>query len=92
MSAALFDPGLENKQTPVIQRNYFSQANSVAGSYVLDAMFYEFGGMVGFREELNGFPTTFVFNQDAKVGESCESGTETSRLRNNSKLTGHLTP
>ena len=55
-------------------------------------MFYKFGGMVGLREELKGFPTTFVFNQDAKIGESCESWAETSRLGNNSELTRHLTP
>ena len=73
MSAALFDPGLENKQTPVIQRNYFSQANSVAGSYVLGVMFFKFWGMLqwndfsedndaGDGKHLGRFPINFLID------------------------------
>ena len=36
----------------LLQGNYFSQANSVAGSYVLGVMFYKFWGLMSFREWL----------------------------------------
>ena len=63
-----------------LQWNDCSQANSVAGFHVLKMIFHQIWGMVGFKEWLGGFPTTFVFDQNEKMGDSCESWAETGLL------------
>ena len=63
-----------------VQWNDCSQANSVAGFHVLYMIFPQIWGMVAFRVWLGGFPTTFVFDQNAKMGDSCESWAETGLL------------